>query len=228
MIGKFHNDCFLFKGLSADEAQKIMERLISRDFRSKEHILREGNENSNLFLIESGVVRVDSYNNNNKRQTLSFLKEGDFFGEMAVFTDEKISANVVSVVNSKIYTLKKEDLYELMKALPQLSQNIIFYLANRVKSADKLIYDYAFKMLESRVASKLIGLMNMFRGKDQETSFINLPITHQDLADYVGTSRETVTKILAKFKEKGLIEVQTKRITILDEERLENWVGDVA
>jgi CRP/FNR family transcriptional regulator len=219
---KLKNICPLFIGLNKNELSLVESKMVLRDFRSKEIILRESNENSQLFIIRSGVVRVDTYSNN-KRQTLSFLKEGDFFGEIAVFTGVLVSANVVSVVNSEIFTLKKEDLDELIKKIPALAQNIISYLALRVKKADKVIYDYAFKMLESRVASKLLHLMAMFQGKDSEKTFINLPITHQDLADYVGTSRETVTKILAKFRDRGIIDIKTKKITILDEKRLESW-----
>ena len=220
------NICALFQSLTDDEIKQVEEKMVLRDFRNKEYILREGNENYNIFIIKEGVVRVDTFNNNNRRQTLSFLKEGDFFGEIAIFTSADVSANVVSVVNSKIFTLKKDDIDELIIKIPQLARNIIYYLADRVRKADQVIYDYAFKMLESRVASKLIGLMHMFKGNDDNATYIDLPITHQDLADFVGTSRETVTKILAKFKDRGLIEIQTKKIIILDEKRLEAWGGE--
>jgi CRP/FNR family transcriptional regulator, cyclic AMP receptor protein len=222
---KFKNQCILFNNLSDKEIKIVTDKLVLREFRSKEPILREGNENDNIFVINEGVVRVDTYSNN-RRQTLSFLKEGDFFGEIAIFTNNKISANVISIIKSEIYTLRKNDLNNLISQIPQLAYNIIEYLANRVKSADNVIYDYAFKMLEARVASKLIILMHMFKGTEKNKPFINLPITHQDLADFVGTSRETVTKILAKFKEGELIDVQTKKIIILNEERLEAWGAD--
>ncbi|PCI25466.1 hypothetical protein COB57_01975 [Candidatus Peregrinibacteria bacterium] len=217
--------CPLFKELSADSLKIIEEKMVLRTFRPKEYILREGSENNNLFIIHTGIVRVDTFSNN-RRQTLSFLKEGDFFGEIAVFTSGNTSASVISVIQSDIYTIKKEDFHELIDQNPRLGKNIIEYLATRVRNADKVIYDYAFKMLESRVASKLIVLMHMFKGKENDNIFINLPITHQDLADYVGTSRETVTKILAKFKDRAIIDVQTKKITILDEQRLAAWSED--
>lgn len=216
--------CQLFQGISEKDLEKIEESLILHQFRIKEHILREGNDNNNLYIIRTGVVRVDTYYNHKKR-TLCFLKEGDFFGEIAVFTGRVVSANVVSTINSEIFILKKEALYNLIIEIPKLAENIIHYLGNRVRSADQIICDYAFKMLEARIASKLINLMHMFRGKDEKNVFINLPITHQDIADFVGTSRETVTKILSKFKDKGLIDIKTKKITIIDEQRLETW-GD--
>lgn len=225
---KLKTGCALFKKLNEKELKMVEEKMTLREFRNKEHILREGHENNNIFIIRTGVVRVDTYNQHSRRQTLSFLKEGDFFGEIAVFTGDVISANVVSVVKSEIYTIRKEDIDTLVEAIPQLARNIIVYLADRVRNADKVIYDYAFKMLEARVASKLVSLMHMFKGKDDDKTFINLPITHQDLADFVGTSRETVTKILAKFKDNGFIDIQTKKITILDEERLSSWGGDQA
>lgn len=223
---QLRNICAIFQNLTDEDMKLIQEKMVLRDFRNKEYILREGNENYNIYIIKNGVVRVDTFNSNNRRQTLSFLKEGDFFGEIAIFTGSSVSANVVSVVNSKIYTLKRDDLDELMLKIPQLARNIMKYLAERVRNADQVIYDYAFKMLESRVASKLIGLMHMFKGKEDDGTYIDLPITHQDLADFVGTSRETVTKILAKFKDRGLIEIQTKKILILDEQRLEAWGGE--
>lgn len=215
--------CSLFTDLSDADIQLVEAKMNLRDFRNKEYVLREGNDNNNIYIIKSGVVRVDTFNSSNRRQTLSFLKEGDFFGEIAVFTGSPVSANVVSVVASQIYILKKADIDELILQIPQLARNIIYYLANRVKHTDGVIYDYAFKMLEARVASKLINLMHMFKGQEGSTSYIDLPITHQDLADFVGTSRETVTKILAKFKDRNLIEIQTKKILILDEQRLEAW-----
>ncbi len=224
-MDKLKDDCLLLKNISSSDIKLIEENFVLRKFRKKEIILREGNENNYLFIVKAGVVRVDAYSNN-KRQTLSFLKEGDFFGEIALFTDSSTSANVVSVINSEIYTLKKEDLNNLIEQIPQLSKNIIKYLSNRVRSADKVIFDYAFKMLEARVASKLLGLMEMFKGKDKNNFFINLPITHQDLADYVGTSRETITKILSKFKDIGAIDIQTKKIEIIDKVKLESFIGE--
>jgi CRP-like cAMP-binding protein len=223
---KLKTHCSIFDKLTESEKTKVEEKMILRHFRNKEYILREGNKNENIFIIHNGVVRVDTYNQYSKRQTLSFLKEGDFFGEIAVFTGELISANVISVVKSDICTIRKEDMENLIKEIPQLANNIIIYLAERVRSADKVIYDYAFKMLEARVASKLISLMHMFKGEEKNNSFINLPITHQDLADFVGTSRETVTKILAKFKDHNFIDIQTKKISILNEESLRSWGTD--
>ncbi|HPO05598.1 MAG TPA: Crp/Fnr family transcriptional regulator [Candidatus Gracilibacteria bacterium] len=221
-MSDFIQNCFLFQNLNTAEAKRLMDILVLREFRPKEFILRAGGENNYMFIILEGVIKIDTHANS-RRQTLSFLKEGDVFGEITMFTDSMVSANVVSVVKSKIYTLHRDNLYTLVKEIPQLALNIIAYLANRVKGADRVIYDYAFKMLEARVSSKILSLMKMFKGEEDNKKFINLPVTHQDLADFVGTSRETITKILTKFKDHKLIDVQTKKIIILDEKGLAEW-----
>ena len=222
---KFKKNCILLENLTEKEMSLFEKKIKLKNFRNKETIIRENNTNEYLYIIEDGVVKVDTFKNN-KKQTLSFLKEGDFFGEIAIFTKASASANVVSVTSSNIYMINKNDLDILMIRIPKLALNMINYLAIRVKNADLVIYDYAFKMLEARVASKLLGLVHMFKGKDKDKTFINLPITHQDLADYVGTSRETVTKILSKLKEIKAIDIETKKIIILDEKKLELWMGE--
>ncbi len=212
----------IFNNLSEQDLKLIESKISVKQYRAKEQILRQWDNNINLYIIEHGVVRVD-ISHQWRKQILAFLAETDVFWELSVFTWEQTSANIMSITPSEIKIISKIDFDELVEKIPNLKQNIILYLSNRIKEANKVIYDYAFKMLEARIASKLLKLVKMFKGLDWESDFIDLPLTHQDLADYVGTSRETVTKILTKFKDRGAISVRTKKITITDEEKLKSF-----
>ncbi len=212
----------IFQWLTSVETKLIESKIISKKYRAKEKIIREGDDNMNLYIVEYWVVRID-ITNNGKKQILAFLWKSDIFWEISLFNNMAASADAVSITPSEIKLISKEDFEELMKKIPLLKDNIIIYLSNRIIESNQVIFDYAFKMLEARIASKILQLIKMFKGIDWDKEFINLPLTHQDFADYVWTSRETVTKILTKFKDRWAISVNTKKITIIDEEKLESF-----
>ena len=212
----------IFQNLSQKEVKLIESKILFKKFRAKEQIIREWDNNLNMYIIEHWVVRIE-ISNDWKKQILAFLWESNLFWEISVFTWKSASANVISITPSEVKIISKEDFDKLVEQIPALKQNIINYLCNRITKSNQVVFDYAFKMLEARIAAKIIQLVAMFRGLDGNNDFINLPLTHQDIADYVGTSRETVTKILTKFKQRGAISVKTKKITITDIEKLKSF-----
>ena len=215
--------CHLFGSLTPAELTRLEGTIHLHRYEPGSHILTQGAVGSGLCILIDGVARVTVHSTRGHTSTLTYLSPGDACGELSIFTDGLCTADVVAVTPATVVSIPVGALDQLIAASPAFTKGIITSLAQRIRDTDKLLYDITFCNLEGRVAAKLLTLADKFGEKTPEGTRINLPITHAELADYIGTSRETVTKILSIFKKENSIGA-TRELIITDAQKLAAWV----
>ena len=213
-------NCPLFFGLTDSELATIEEKLVKRKFYKKEVIFRPGMNNKNIYIISKGIIKREALRDG-KNYTLSFLKDGDFFGEIGVFTNGQADLATSCVTDCEILQLKQKDFEELLGSSYIFTYNLLQFFASEIKTNRSTVQFLAFKSVKQRIVEKLLYLSKIFKSTEGENTFIDLPISQKEFAHFVGSSREHVVKILNELKTDKLIEISTKKITILDQERLE-------
>lgn len=213
----------LFRDFSKKEMSLLAKIMQTRKYNKDSIILSKGEIGDSLFIIISGQVKVGILSKDGREITFSFITPNDFFGEMAILDRKKRSADISTVGDTEVAVLRGADFISLLKKHPQMAIKVISILSRRLRFADEQIESLGFFDVSRRLTKKLSQLTEEFGKKRKEGILIDLPLTHQELANLVGTSRETITRILNHFKKRGLIKVEKRKIIILNQKELTKY-----
>src|SRR5512139_347056 len=167
-----------------------------------------------LFILKSGRVQLYRISPEGKKLVIATLGPGTLFGEMALLGQQMHNAFAEALDDCTILVMSRTDLERLILSKPVLGLRMLEITGKRLSDAEARLEDMAFKGIPARLASLLLRLAAE-RGSNDI-----LGLTHQDLAETIGTYRETATQVLNDMKAQGLIEIGRKRITIKDPDRL--------
>jgi len=213
----------IFKELN-DEALKKLEEITDTIYYNEEDLIFETGEVAEaLYIVKIGQIRIEQVYSDGRKKTLAYLSDSDFFGEMAIITKENRCARAVSAKNSELFRIEKSSFLDCLKNNSDLCFGILQVLCERLQTADSEISNLTFRNLPGRIVYKLFELAEQFGEPCSEGTLIKLSVTHYDLADMVGTNRESVSKYISRFKKEGSIQINQKNITILDRNKLLSW-----
>jgi len=213
----------LFDGLADAELGTLADCVGRRAFGKGVYIFHKESPGHVLYLVVSGQVRLFIISDAGQEISTSILGPGEVFGELAALDGRPRATGAIALESTAALTLQREDLFRVLQSCPRLARNLMELLTTRLRYATRSIEDLAFLDVNSRVASRLLDLAvgcGMQRGGIE----VELCLTQSELATWVAASRESVNKVLATFRTKGLIAVDGPRITILDRRRLEQQV----
>lgn len=182
--------------------------------RRGQHVYTPGETSEGLFLLKAGRVRIYRLTVDGKKLVLSTLEPHTFFGDMPLAGQQMYGAYAEVVEDCVICVLGRADLEHLIQTCPQVAIRLLDSVGRRLVEAESVIEDFAFKGVAARLA---ILLLRLSAGADGGTL---TDYTHQDLADMVGTYRETATQTLDDFKQRGLVALGRRRIQIIDRDGL--------
>jgi CRP/FNR family transcriptional regulator/CRP/FNR family cyclic AMP-dependent transcriptional regulator len=212
-----------FAGLSDQELEALAESLEKRTFGKGMIIFHKGSPGHTMYIIESGKVRIFILSESGQEISVNIYGPGDTFGELALLDGLSRSAGAVAVEQTVILALHRDDFLRHLEASPRMAQSIIEVLSTRLRYTTNYAESLAFLDVYGRVAAKLLELAERY-GVQREGIEIELRLTQAELASWVGTTRESVNKVLGTFRGQGLIEVKGKKITILDRQGLKKRI----
>ncbi|MGD2136214.1 MAG: Crp/Fnr family transcriptional regulator [Gemmatimonadales bacterium] len=210
----------LFLQLDDAELARIGRAAREKSYPKGSVILFEDDPGDALYVVLTGQVKVVLIGEDGREVILSMLKEGDFFGEMSLIDDQPRSAHVIAVDDSNLLVLRREDFRACLEESPRIALGLLQALSRRLRRADDKIGGLVLLDVNGRVARLLIELADEHDGR-----IIPRKVTHHTIAQMIGSSRETVSRTIRDFAERGLIEVSRKDITVLDRGRLEDLAG---
>jgi len=200
---------YLFRDLTGRELEEL-DRITTMSAVQKGKIFYHPHEMGEvLFLLKRGRVQLYRLSPDGKKLILDTLEPGTVFGEMSLIGQRMYNTFAEAVDDCLICVMSRADVERLIMERPRIALRILEVTGRRLQEAEARLEDMAFKSVPARLASLLLRL-SLEEGKVIEG------YTHQDLAETVGTYRETATQVLNHFKEKGLVDLARKRITILD------------
>jgi len=206
----------LFAAVGDDDIESIAELLIERRVPKDHTIVEEGLAGDYMYVIREGEVKVTKLSGDGREKILGLLGPGDFFGEMALLDNAVRSASVKSLTETRIVALSRSDFLKELRHSPDLAMAVIQELTHRVRQMDEQASSLSFQ----RVKERTQGLLR--RMAKQKTSIegrcATPALTHQQIADMIGTSRETVTRVVKRLKGQGWLEQEGKRYLV--------YVGD--
>lgn len=216
----------IFTNLSDAELGKIISLIVSKHYKKGDMILMEGELSKSLIIVNNGMIKTFRYTPEGKEQILYIFSDGDFFGEMNLLGREEAPYNAEAVRDTSICVINKEDFQKLLLKYPEISLKVMEELCRRLKKMENMVQSMGTKDAEIRVIMVLLEFSERYGEDSPKGRVIELPLSREGIANYVGVARETVSRKLNYLKEEGIIEiVGNKKIILLDEKALEDLVS---
>ncbi|WP_315081374.1 Crp/Fnr family transcriptional regulator [uncultured Clostridium sp.] len=215
----------IFENLNNEELIEVVKTINHNEYSKGDIIFTEGSTANTLYFINKGKIKLYKYTKDGKEQILHILSEGDLFGELNLIKPSKYGFNSKSIVNSKICTLTKDEMKDIIMRNPEIGIKVLETVVERLAKVESLVQNLATNDVDSRMAYLLIDLIERYGETIEKNISIKLPLSREDMANYIGVTRETISRKLKKFEDEKLIKiVGTKNIIILDEKGLKDYI----
>lgn len=211
----------IFSALEDDHVREIADMVIHRKYKKGQIIFFEGDLSDKLYIVNRGKVKIFKYTKEGKEQILYILTNGDFTGDLSLLKKSKLEFNAEALEDTAVCTLTKEDFDNILEKNPEITFKILEVVHDRLVNLENLIQRLSTKDVESRIIGVLLSLIKDFGKEDTEGIILELPLSREEIGNYSGLTRETVSRTLTSMQESGVIElVGNKKIIIKDIEYL--------
>ena len=210
---------YLFKDLPDEHLNDLAIILTDQVFRKGQLIFSEGDEATGFYVVITGRVKIFKLSMEGKEQILHIFGPGQPIGEVAVFEGKRFPANAESLEDSRLFFFPRNAFMERIKENPSIGLHMLAVLSQRLRRFASLIDDLSLKDVPARLAAYLLYLSETQPGVDN----LSLDISKGQLSSLLGTVPETLSRILTKMINSGLIRSEgTRGIRILDHKGLED------
>ncbi|MCL1898983.1 MAG: Crp/Fnr family transcriptional regulator [Promicromonosporaceae bacterium] len=210
----------LFAGMKPAEAQALLRAMTPVEMPKGEPIFAQGDTGDVLYVIAAGKVKLGSLTSDGRESLLAVLGPGEMFGELAIFDPAPRSATATPIAPTVCYSLGHDDFVAWLQDKPAASLQLLAFLARRLRRTNASLSDMIFTDVAGRVAGTLLDLAARFGQQTAQGVTVVHDLTQEELAQLVGTSRESANKALSDFASRGWIERKGKTTTLLNLDRL--------
>ena len=215
----------LFAGLTTAELKEISRTLPMQTCQVGGLITSPDDEQERLYIVKRGRVRLYRLTPDGKQLTLEILDKGRTVGRMSWLGQDHTDVYAEAVEDALICSFTPTELQRLIDRFPSVGVNIIRYLSDRLATSEREREIMAFRSVEQRLATRLLELMERFGQPADRATAIDARLTQQELADMIGTSRETLATTIGSLRERGVLEMRNQRVIVLDADRLRAIAG---
>ena len=204
----------LLSKVSEADIEQLASHLIERRYPKHTTIVEEGLPGDYMYVIREGRVKVTKASEDGREKIMNFLEAGDFFGDMSLLDQAPRTASVKTLEESWLLALSRRDFIQLLRGSPDFSIAVIQELTQRLRDTNEQASSMSFQ----RVKARARGLFERIAQEDPDKDGQRLTpaLTHQQIADMIGTSRETVTRVIKQLKQDGWLSQEGKRYAIPD------------
>ena len=206
-----------FSGLPEDQLKEIRNIAVDRHFNKGEIIFSDGDEGNGFFVVVEGLVKIFKVSSEGKEQILHIYGPGEPFGQVAVYAGRSYPASAQAIAKSHVLFFPRTAFINLITRIPSLAMNMLAVLSKRLREFTVQVENLSLKEVPGRLAGYLLYLLDEQESKDSVT----LNISKGQLASLLGTIPETLSRIFARMTELDLIEMDGRRIKLLNRSGLE-------
>lgn len=211
----------LFADLEEDELERFSQVAVPRSIPAGNRVFHEGDSSDACYIVRDGKFRVTREHSDGRAITLATLGPGEVFGELAMLDGDTRSASAEALTDGELLALPAKDVRNLLARHPDISVKLVAALVRRLREANERISRQSFQTVPSRVAGVLSQLVAETSSGGEE---VTIRMNQADLAQLAGTSRESVSRFLADLERAGVVRSGRGRVTVLDPEKLHNYI----
>ncbi|MBP8116889.1 MAG: Crp/Fnr family transcriptional regulator [Nitrospira sp.] len=215
----------LFDGISPSEMQEMEKITRMEEVKKRQPLYLPGDPSSSVYLLKRGRVKIANTAANGKEVTFDILEAGDVFGELDVLEDAPRSTSAETLDDALICVIPRKDFDQYLAMHPSVMFKLTKLIGLRLKKIQSRVEDLVFREVPARLAHLLLKLSKSDGVADGQGVRLKAKLTHQEMANLIGCSRETVSATMGQFRDEGLLQIDGRTITILNEKGLSRIQG---
>lgn len=217
----------LFSGLSDVDIEAIGHATTMTHCHPGQVILSPDDPPDRIHILKKGKVRVYRVTPDGKQLTLDIYDRGTILGDMRLLGQAQVPEAYAETIDAAVIcTITPDELRRLVERYPIIGVNIITFLSSRLREAERELEAMAYQRVGQRLARKLIDLAQRFGVETVRGTLIQARLTQQELAEMIGTTRETLAHTLSDFRRRDLLDTAHHQVVIRDAERLAEVAHD--
>ncbi len=218
-------NCELFTSLSTDWIERLESRSRICTFQAKSPVRLPEDSSDYLYLIINGLIRLSHITMEGKESILAFVGPGEVFGEDAVINGSEVEEHVMAIEKTSIMMIPTRIVQELLNENSHLAFSLTKIVGLRRHRIEQRIKNLLFVSNRERLIHLLLDLEEQFGIRSENGILLKIKLTHLDIANLIGITRESVTILLGQLKFEGLLELGRQKIMIKDVYRLAHTVN---
>ncbi len=215
----------LFAGLSPAELQEMDRITRMQEVKKKQPIYLPGDPATTVYLLKKGRVKIASSDPSGKEVTFEILEAGEIFGELEVLEDSPRETLAEALDDALICAIRREDFDRYLREHPNLTVKLTKLIGLRLRKIQSQVEDLVFRDVPARLAHPLMELSRTEGVPEGPDIRIRVKLTHQEMANLIGCTRETVSNTLGHFRTQGLIRIDGRSIIVLNPHGLSRLVS---
>ncbi len=209
----------IFKHLTQEEIENLNYTKSCNFHKRGEIIYHEGNRPTGVYCVSKGIIKLYKTGIEGKEQIIRFAKKGDIIGYRSILSSELACTTAKVIEDTNLCFIPSEAWLSLLHSNNEFSLDIMKFACDELGKSNSFITDIAQKNVRERLAEILLYLKNDF-GLDKD-GVIQISLTREEIANITGTATESAIRLLSEFKEDKIIALNGRKISILDEKRLQ-------
>lgn len=210
----------VFCDLSADHLKEIDQAKTTNQYQPHQVVFYEGNQPYGLYCIASGKVKIYKSDVQGHQQIVRLAGPGDLIGYRCLLSGEPYSATAETLEGAQICFIDKKTFFHILETHPATAFHVFSLLAHDLGRAENLLVDMVHKNIRERLAELFIVFEKKYGEKTNQGVRLKISLTREELAELIGTTQESVIRLITEFKQDGLISVEGREITLLDIKKL--------
>ena len=203
----------LFQGIAQPDLEGIVRLFTERKYPKGATIFERGDSGEALYIVKEGLVKLASHSGQGTETILHLLPAGAIFGEI-LFSEERRAFTALAETDALVSVLPKQTLVRLLLTFPALSMNFIRLLSRRLAKVEMEFAGFGHTWSYHRLAKVLLQLGAEHGVKTPRGILLTLRLTHEELANLIGTTRETVSTQMGRFRRMGVIRKEGKSLLL--------------
>jgi CRP/FNR family cyclic AMP-dependent transcriptional regulator len=214
----------LFLDLTEEELLRVHNITIQRSYPKKSIVFTEGSKKEAVFFIQNGLVKTVKTDENGNEHIVSFLKEGDMFPHVGFFNNNPYPANAEAIIDTRLLAIPIHSFELLIMNTPTIAIKVMRVLGSKISDLQEKLQNMTGQDVQDRGLSFLLKLAENYGIKNNDGQVhINLPMTNQEFANAIGSTRETVNRFINQLRKEHLIEMNKSGFVIFEYEALKKW-----
>ncbi len=210
----------MFQGVEPRAVSALTAELHPVSFPSGHTVFVEGEPGDRLYIVISGKVKIGRRAPDGRENLLTILGPSDMFGELSIFDPGPRTSSATTITDVRAVPMDREMVRAWMADRPEIAEKLLRVLARRLRRTNHDMADLIFTDVPGRVAKQLLRLAQRFGTQEGDVLRVTHDLTQEEIAQLVGSSRETVNKALSDFAHRGWIRLEGKCVLIRNCEHL--------
>ncbi|WP_254901255.1 Crp/Fnr family transcriptional regulator [Tuberibacillus sp. Marseille-P3662] len=213
----------LFSELNDEELKKLEAITKKKTYSKRQYIFMEGEPREAVYFIQKGSVKIFKVDENGNEQVINLLQKGEMFPHIGFFDTTPYPATAEIIETAELFVIRIDDFDNLLIEQPAIALKVMKIMGQKLLNLQQRVQELISQDTFHRTVRTLLRLADEVGETNDQEVRINMPITNQDFANMVGSTRETINRVLGQLKKEGLLETDRHGIFIYDLQKLKNY-----